>query len=146
MNTVPRWGGVAHSGHYRNPRKSARTIDSCHASSCDIVQNEAGTHGEKWHKTDTSGSPSVHTIADPEKQIAAPTGIGSGDNTIEKHSEAFEGNSYHNATAAATRAGLWYAENRENCPKPIIPALRRMFDLSALEAVQAIRVANGVQR
>jgi hypothetical protein len=110
------------------------------------VQNEAGTRGKKWHKTDTSGSPSVHATPDPEKQIAAPTGIGSGDNECEKHTSAFKENSYHNASDAATRAGLWYAKNRDACPRPIIPALRRMFGLSAPEAVQAIRMANGVQR
>ncbi|MCG7504072.1 hypothetical protein [Mesorhizobium retamae] len=110
------------------------------------MQNEAGTCQPKWHKTDTSGSPSVHATAGPEKQIAAPTGIGSGDKTIEKHDSAFEGNSYHSVLNAATRAGLWYAENRDTCPRPVVPTLRRMFGLSALEAVQAIRVANGVPR
>jgi hypothetical protein len=44
------------------------------------------------------------------------------------------------------RAAHWYAENRGNCPRPIVPTLRAMFGLSALEAVQAIREANGVQR
>jgi hypothetical protein len=114
------------------------------------VQNEAGTRGKKWHKTDTSGSPSVHATADPEKQIAAPTGIGNGDIEKGKHSGAFEENSsncsYHGGAKVATHAGRWYAENRDTCPRPIIPALRRMFGLSALEAVQAIRVANGVRR
>jgi hypothetical protein len=84
------------------------------------VQNEAGTRGKKWHKSDTSGSPSVHAAAGPEKQIAAPTGIGSGDNTIEKHSEAFNENCYHGGASGATRAGLWYAENRNVCPRPIV--------------------------
>ncbi len=40
-------------------------------------------------------------------------------------------------------AGRWYAENRRSCPRPIVPALRSMFGLSALEAVEAIRFANG---
>ncbi|MDN5928722.1 MAG: hypothetical protein L0I29_16765 [Hyphomicrobiales bacterium] len=81
-----------------------------------------------------------------EKQTAVQAGPLNGGNANEKHSEAFNPNCYHNATDAATRAGRWYAENRADCPRPIIPALRRMFGLSALEAVQAIRVANGVQR
>jgi hypothetical protein len=134
---------VARCGHYPKPRKTARDKRSCYAGSCGIVQNEAGTCQQKWHKTDTSGSPSVHVTAGLEKQIAAPTGIGSGDNTIEKHGSAFEGNSYHNTKDAATRAGLWYAENRETCPRPVVPALRSIFGLSALEAVKAIREANG---
>lgn len=107
------------------------------------MQNEAGTCQQKWHKTDTSGSPSVRAVADPEKQIAAPTGIGSGDNGAEKHDSAFEGNSYHNAELPATRAARWYAEKSETCPRPVVPALRSMFGLSALQAVQAIREANG---
>ncbi|MHA6642987.1 hypothetical protein ACX3P1_09925 [Mesorhizobium sp. A623] len=111
------------------------------------MQNGGGTRGKKWHKTDTSGSPSVHAApATAQTKTAAQDGPLNGGNAIEKHSSAFNGNSYHNADDAATRAGRWYAENRENCPQPIIPTLRRMFDLSALEAVQAIRVANGVQR
>jgi hypothetical protein len=109
------------------------------------MQNEAGTCQQKWHKTDTGGSPSVHATAGPEKQIAAPTGIGSGDNKIGEHSEASHENSYHDGASAAMRAGLWYAENRQNCPHPIIPVLRRMFSLSALEAVQALRIANVVR-
>jgi hypothetical protein len=83
---------------------------------------------------------------DPETETAAQAGPLNGGDRSEKHSGAFKGNSYHSASGAATRAGCWYAENRDACPRPIIPALRCMFGLSALEAVQAIRVANGVQR
>jgi hypothetical protein len=83
---------------------------------------------------------------DPETETAAQAGPLNGGDRSEKHSGAFKENCYHNASPAATRAGHWYAENRENCPRPVVPALRRMFDLSALEAVQAIRVANGVPR
>ncbi|MER8539145.1 hypothetical protein NKH17_06725 [Mesorhizobium sp. M1334] len=53
---------------------------------------------------------------------------------------------YHNGASAATCAARWLAENRDNCPRPIVPVLRAMFSLSALEAVQAIREANAVQR
>lgn len=83
---------------------------------------------------------------DAETETAAQAGPLNGGDRSEKHSGAFKENCYHNASPAATRAGHWYAENRENCPRPVVPALRRMFDLSALEAVQAIRVANGVPR
>ncbi len=83
---------------------------------------------------------------DPEKRTAVQAGPLNGGNSIEKHASAFGGNSYHGGASAATRAGHWYAEKHESCPRPIVPALRHMFDLSALEAVQAIRVANGVQR
>jgi hypothetical protein len=83
---------------------------------------------------------------DPETETAAQAGPLNGGDRSEKHSGAFKENFYHDGGPAATRAGLWYAENRENCPHPIMPALRRMFGLSALEAVQAIRVANGMPR
>lgn len=79
---------------------------------------------------------------DPERRTAVQAGPLNGGNESEKHSGAFRENAYHNGTAAATRAGHWYAENRRICPRPIIATLRRMFGLSALEAVQAIRVAN----
>jgi hypothetical protein len=78
----------------------------------------------------------------PLTSITAPTGIGSGDKT-EKHSGAFEGNSYHSGEPAATIAGRWYRENRDTCPRPVVPALRSMFGLTALQAVHAIREANG---
>ncbi|MER2536851.1 MAG: hypothetical protein ABTQ31_16995 [Rhizobiaceae bacterium] len=109
------------------------------------MQNEAGTCQQKWHKTDTSGSPSVLAISDPEKRTAAPTGIGNGGNRSEKHSGAFCENAYHNGDSAATRAGLWYAENRDACPRPVVPFLRAEFGLSAIQAVEAIRLANGVR-
>jgi hypothetical protein len=102
---------------------------------------ERGRNKRADCKTKTGPKP-----PDPEKQTAVQAGPLNGGNAIEKHSGAFEGNSYHIAPDAATRAGRWYAENRANCPRPIVPALRRMFDLSALEAVEAIRVANGVRR
>ena len=34
-----------------------------------------------------------------------------------------------------------YHENRDSFPRPIIPHLRRMFDLTPIEAVQVIREA-----
>jgi hypothetical protein len=80
-----------------------------------------------------------------ETKTAAQAGPLNGGGS-EYESTSIAGNGYHNGADAATRAGLWYAENRENCPRPIVPALKRMFGLSALEAVQAIRVANGVPR
>lgn len=83
---------------------------------------------------------------DAETETAAQAGPLNGGDKSEKHSGAFKENSYHAGGPAATRAGLWYAENRYTCPRPVVPALRRMFGLSTLEAVQAIRVANGVQR
>jgi hypothetical protein len=107
------------------------------------VQNEAGTCQRKWHKTDTRGSPSVRAEASAEKQTAAQAGPLNGGNGFEKHTGAFNENRYHNRAAAATRAGLWLAENRDNCPRPIVPVLKARFGLTAAEAVQAIRLANG---
>jgi hypothetical protein len=83
---------------------------------------------------------------DAENRTAVPAGPRNGGYGFEKHGSAFEENSYHDQATAATLAVRWYAENRDACARPIIPALRRMFGLSALEAIQAIRVANGVQR
>lgn len=107
-----------------------------------VTENrERGRNKRANCKTITGAKP-----PDPETETAAQAGPLNGGDRSEKHSGAFKENCYHNASPAATRAGHWYAENRENCPRPVVPALRRMFDLSALEAVQAIRVANGVQR
>ena len=109
------------------------------------MQNEAGTCQEKWHKTDTRRSQYVHATTGPEKKTAAPAGPRNGGNTTKKHSSSFEANSYHNPTDAAICAGQWYAQNRAACTHSIVSTLRRMFGVSALEAVQAIRYANGVQ-
>jgi hypothetical protein len=107
------------------------------------VQNGDGTRGEKWHKSDTGSSASVRAGTGAQKQTAVPAGPRNGGNTTEKHSGAFNENTYHDGASAATRAGQWYAENRDTCPRPIVPTLRAMFGLSALEAVQAIQFANG---
>ncbi|RWC29267.1 MAG: hypothetical protein EOS27_16580 [Mesorhizobium sp.] len=108
------------------------------------MQNGDGTSGKKWHKSDTSGSPSVRAApATTQKKTAAQAGPLNGGNGIEKHSSAFKENDYHSDGSAATCAARWYAENRGNCPHPVVPTLRAMFSLSALEAVQAIREANG---
>ncbi|WP_348626498.1 hypothetical protein [Mesorhizobium sp. LNJC384A00] len=49
----------------------------------------------------------------------------------------------HQTDAGRTEeAADWFAANRLACPKPIIPTIRRLFGLSALEACQAIRTAN----
>ncbi|TIX88361.1 MAG: hypothetical protein E5V24_14985 [Mesorhizobium sp.] len=40
-------------------------------------------------------------------------------------------------------AAAWYAAHRKTCERPIIPALRSRFGLTAQEAVTAIREANG---
>ncbi|TGQ15917.1 hypothetical protein [Mesorhizobium sp. M00.F.Ca.ET.217.01.1.1] len=42
----------------------------------------------------------------------------------------------------ANEAALWFTENRGTCPRPIIPHLRRVFNLSPLEACAALRMAN----
>lgn len=117
----------------------------CDAGSCSIVQNEAGTRDAEWHKSDTGGSPSVPADPSAQNETAVPAGPRNGDGSIvEKSADAASG--YHTGADAATRAGLWYAENRAVVTRPIIPALRSRFGLSALEAVQAIRIANGVPR
>ena len=45
------------------------------------------------------------------------------------------------STAAIDEAATWYAANDSLCERPIIPALRRRFGLTAHEAVMALREA-----
>lgn len=49
----------------------------------------------------------------------------------------------HQSSAAIGNAAAWYAEHRDTCERPIVPALRRRFGLSTLEACQALREARG---
>ncbi|TIQ67028.1 MAG: hypothetical protein E5X41_06060 [Mesorhizobium sp.] len=107
------------------------------------MQNGDGTSGKKWHKSDTGSSPSVRaTPATTQTKTAAQAGtLNGGASKYESIADAKL--AYHNAASAATCAARWYAENRGNCPHPVVPTLRAMFALSALEAVQAIREANG---
>jgi hypothetical protein len=39
-------------------------------------------------------------------------------------------------------AADWYEANRQTCPHPVVPFLRKTFGLSAQEAVEVIRLAN----
>lgn len=45
----------------------------------------------------------------------------------------------HSTNAAVDQAADWYSENREACERPIVPALRCRFGLTAAENVQAIK-------
>ncbi|TYR32084.1 hypothetical protein FY036_13445 [Mesorhizobium microcysteis] len=47
----------------------------------------------------------------------------------------------HESSAAISEAARWYAANRDACERPVIPALRRRFGLTAHEAVTALREA-----
>ena len=47
----------------------------------------------------------------------------------------------HEGSAAIDEAAVWYREHRDTCERPVLPALRQRFGLSALEAVIAIREA-----
>lgn len=49
----------------------------------------------------------------------------------------------HESSAAIDEAANWIANTPpEQCPRPLVPALRWRFGLSATEACQAIREAN----
>lgn len=48
----------------------------------------------------------------------------------------------HTATARIDEVAEWYAVHRDAAELPIVPALRKRFGLTPLEAVQAIRDAN----
>ncbi|TGP50412.1 hypothetical protein EN873_24915 [bacterium M00.F.Ca.ET.230.01.1.1] len=51
----------------------------------------------------------------------------------------------HSAPGHLEPAIAWYRENHLTCERPLIPALRRRFNLSALEACQVMRLANLAQ-
>lgn len=48
----------------------------------------------------------------------------------------------HESSASIDEAAHWLRANRDLAERPIIPALRRRFGLTPLEACQAIREAN----
>ena len=79
----------------------------------------------------------------PESETAAQAGPLNGGNQSEKHTRASTEISYHGNENAATRAAVWYAENRSSCPRPVVRSLRGMFGVSTREAIQAIQFANG---
>ncbi|ESZ76701.1 MULTISPECIES: hypothetical protein [unclassified Mesorhizobium] len=39
-------------------------------------------------------------------------------------------------------AVAWFAEHQTTCERPFVPAIRRRFGLSALDAVSVMRLAN----
>ena len=47
----------------------------------------------------------------------------------------------HASSSVIDEAAIWYAANRETCERPIIPALRHRFGLTALQAIAALREA-----
>ena len=47
-----------------------------------------------------------------------------------------------NDNTLVEEAAVWFTENRGACPRPIIPHLRRVFNLSPLQACEALRMAN----
>jgi len=101
------------------------------------VQNEAETVSENWHKSDTGSS--LH-VPSAETKNAAQAGPLNGANA-DKKTGVFQENGYHDAGSPASQAALWFAQNRDNCPQPIIPFLKGTFGISALEAVLAIQAA-----
>ncbi len=48
----------------------------------------------------------------------------------------------HQSSASIEQAAAWYRDNRDTAERPLIPALRRRFGLTAHEAVMALREAN----
>ena len=47
----------------------------------------------------------------------------------------------HASTEAIAEAAAWYASHRYECERPLVPALRRRFGLTASEAVFALAEA-----
>ena len=58
-----------------------------------------------------------------------------------KNSPATTANLGHQSNTSIDEAARWYRANRETVERPLIPALRRRFGLTAHEAVTAIREA-----
>ena len=52
----------------------------------------------------------------------------------------------HESTSAVEEAARWYAGNRDACPRPIVPFLRERFGLTAVEACEALRMAQESER
>jgi len=48
----------------------------------------------------------------------------------------------HETSEAVSVAARWYGEHRDECPRPIVPALRSMFGLSAKQACEALAEAS----
>lgn len=48
----------------------------------------------------------------------------------------------HESSGSIDEAATWFALNRDRCERPVVPALRRRFGLSAQEAIEALRQAN----
>ncbi|MCV3239671.1 hypothetical protein [Mesorhizobium sp. ZC-5] len=48
----------------------------------------------------------------------------------------------HETTEAVSIAARWYAEHRNECGRPLIPTIRKRFNLTPLEACMALAEAN----
>jgi hypothetical protein len=48
----------------------------------------------------------------------------------------------HETTALVDEAARWFAANRETCERPFVPALRRRFGISGVDACRAMAEAN----
>jgi hypothetical protein len=48
----------------------------------------------------------------------------------------------HQDAGHLEEAVCWFAENHRTCERPYIPALRRRFGISPLDAVTVLRLAN----
>ena len=69
-----RWGRVSHLPGYASPRKTAISKVTCHAGSCSIGQNDAGTNPLDWHKTGTTRSVFVPGLNQANEDIGASAG------------------------------------------------------------------------
>ena len=68
---------MSQDGTYKTPEKIAIPKGACaadHAGSRSIGQNEVGTLQDDWHKSDTSGSVSVHPKNENPGALAGATG------------------------------------------------------------------------
>jgi hypothetical protein len=52
----------------------------------------------------------------------------------------------HQSSVSIEQAAAWYRDHRYTAERPLIPALRRRFGLTAHEAVMALREAKGAGR
>ena len=80
---------MSQDGTYNFPEKTSITKGTCavdHADSDAILQNDAGTRGKVWHKSDTASSASVHGTKKSPGALEGATGAKGNDLSIKiKH-------------------------------------------------------------
>jgi hypothetical protein len=86
-----------------------------------------------------------------EKTASGKSDCGAGSCSIVQNGDGTRAEKWHRSDTGSSldvpdciaHAATWYADNRDACPRPIIPTLADRFGLSSIDAIAAIRLANG---